>query len=84
MSAFQFPPQQVVKIMSWTALVNAREQFNEFPVTYPFGGPAPDYVAIGGVSKAWGGRESLNSGPQPSGNQSRVFIEVSPYDWVTP
>ena len=84
MSAFQFPPQQVVKIMSWTALVNAREQFNEFPVTYPFGGPAPDYLDIGAVSKAWGGRESINAGAQPSGNQSRVFIELAPYDWVTP
>ena len=66
MSAFQFPPKQVVTITSWTALVNAREQYDEFPVTYPFGGPAPDYLSIGAVSKAWAGRDAVNP-QQPSG-----------------
>lgn len=75
-------PQQVVRIIDWTTLVNARDQMTEFPVVYPFGAVAPDYLSIGEVSQAFAGRRSAGDGPPVTGNIGRAFIELDPYGWV--
>ena len=73
---------QPVKQIDWQTLVNAADQSTDFPVIFSFGAPAPTYMDVGAISKAFSGAVRIGDSQGSPGAVGRAFVELDPYAWA--